>query len=369
MYFVANVQDLNDSLNNVTKALAARATNQIQEGVLIETIENGVILTCTDGKLSIQSTIVANVQEHGSIVLPGKLLTELVRKLPLGNVTMQTQSNRQTSIICGNSRSNISGMNPIDFPEMNEIIPNFSVKISQAKLKRMVSKVTFAIAVEDPRLVLTGCLLEVSENYVKVVALDGYRMAIQELDQKFQVPENSVYKAVIPGRVMNELSKILTDDDAECELLFDKKNLRVIFGNNVMTTVLLVGDYVDYVKITPKNFKSSVKVNKANLQEAIDRVSLVARESKSNLITFQISSNVMNISANSSLGDMNEDLNISLNGDPITISFNYKYLNDAIRNIDDEIIFMNFSSNVSPCVIVKEDRKDYLYLILPVRIA
>ena len=201
-------------------------------------------------------------------------------------------------------------MNPTDYPEMARVSEGTTVRIPQDKLKEMISRVVFAIATEDNRQILTGCLLEVESTEARLVALDGFRLAIQKAVMPFELPggkEN--VRVVIPGRVLNEMSKVLGDTDEYCTLVFDQSRMTASFG----TTTLA-------------------------------------------------------ISSNAELGDVLEELETELTGDPIEIAFNAKYITDVIRNITDEKLCMRFNSNVSPCVIAPQEGEDYLYLILPVRV-
>lgn len=369
MLFTLNAQDLLDGLNTVTRALAARPAKQILEGVLVDADEDGITLTCSDGSLSIESTITAEVKETGRVVLPGKLFTELVRKLPGGSVTIKVGDNHAASIRCMSSRSNLAGMNPMEYPEMAEVSSGVTVQIQQNRLRDMISRVVFAIAVDETRQILTGCLLEVNPDEARLVALDGYRLAMQKVFQPFQLPEGyDSLKAVIPGRVLSELSKILPEEETFCTLLFDKNRMQATFGNTRLSTVLLAGEYIDYRKILPPSFKTMAKANRVEVQNAIDRASLMAREGKNNLIRMSFEPRRLAISSNAELGDILEEMDASLSGDPLEIAFNAKYITDVIRNITDEELCMKFNSNVSPCVFCPTEGDQFLYLILPVRV-
>ncbi len=369
MLFTMNAQDLLDGLNTVTRALAARPAKQILEGVLISADEDGITLTCSDGSLSIESSITAEVKEPGRVVLPGKLFTELVRKLPGGSVTIKVGDNHAASIRCMASRSNLAGMNPMEYPEMAEVSSGVAVQIQQNRLRDMIARVVFAIAVDETRQILTGCLLEVTPDEARLVALDGYRLAMQKLFQPFQLPEDrDSLKAVIPGRVLSELSKILPEEETFCTLLFDRNRMQATFGNTRLSTVLLAGEYIDYRKILPPSFKTMAKANRLEVQNAIDRASLMAREGKNNLIRMSFESQKLTISSNAELGDVLEEMNAALTGDPLEIAFNAKYISDVIRNITDDELCMKFNSNVSPCVFCPVEGDQFLYLILPVRV-
>ena len=157
MLFSMNAQDLLDGLNTVTRALAARPSKQILEGVLLDANEDSITLLCTDGSLSIETVLTAEVKEPGQVVLPGKLFTELVRKLPGGTVTIRVSDNHSASIRCMSSRSNLAGMNAVDFPAMATIEDGASFDFPQNKLRDMISHVVFAIATDESRQILTGC--------------------------------------------------------------------------------------------------------------------------------------------------------------------------------------------------------------------
>ncbi len=369
MQFTVNVQELLEGLNTVTRALAARPPKQILEGVLIEADESGITLTCSDGSLTIETSLCAEVREEGRAVLPGKLFTELCRKLPGGEVTIKVGDNHMASIRCMSFKSNLAGMSPVEYPEMATVDAGTTVSIAQKTLREMISRVVFAIATDESRQILTGCLLEVTAQEARIVALDGFRLAIQKIQQDFELPQGvETFKAVIPGRVLNELSKILAESEDACSMLIDRTRMQATFGNTRLSTVLLAGEYIDYRRILPLTFKTVVKVDRVGVQSAIDRASLMAREGKNNLIRMSMTGDTLAITSNAELGDVLEELEATLQGDPIEIAFNAKYITDVIRNITDDELSMHFNSNVSPCVVSPIDGDQYLYLILPVRV-
>ena len=369
MHITMNAQDLLDGLNTVTRALAARHAKQILEGVLVEADSEGINLTCSDGSLSIESLLTGDVKEPGRVVLPGKLFTELVRKLPGGNVTVKVGDDHAAHIHCMSSKSKLAGMNPADYPEMGDVDKGVNVSIPQKQLREMISRVVFAIATDESRQILTGCLLEVTADEARMVALDGFRLAMQKVYQPFELPEGTEnLKAVIPGRVLGELSRILADEDEFCRMLIDKTRMQAFFGNTKLSTVLLAGEYIDYRRILPPSFKTTVTANRDEVQNAIDRASLMAREGKNNLIRMAFSADTMAITSNAELGDVHEELDARLDGDPLDIAFNAKYITDVIRNITDDELCMHFNSNVSPCIVKPREGDQFLYLILPVRV-
>ena len=369
MIFSMNSQDLLEGLNTVTRALSARPSKQILEGILLSAENDRVQMTCSDGSLVIECTNAASIQEEGQAVLPGKLFTELIRKMPNGTVSISVTDHRTAVIRCMKNRSNLAVMNADEYPEILHMQSGSEVKIPQNRLREMISHVVFAIATDESRQILTGSLLEVSRSEARLVALDVFRLAMQKLFQPFELPEGvDVVKAIIPGKVLNELSRILPEDEAFCTMLFDKNRMQCTFGNIRLASGLLAGEYIDYRRILPTDFRTEARANRVSVQDAIDRASLMAREGKNNLVKMSFRDGTLKITSNAELGDIEEEMDASLNGEPIDIAFNARYITDVIRNVSDEYLCMKFNSNVSPCVVVPESGDDYIFLILPVRV-
>ena len=369
MQFTVNVQDLMDGLRTVTRALVPRPAKQVLEGVLIDADDDCIHLTCSDGLLTIESTITAEVAEVGRVVMPGKLFTELCSKLPGGTVNIKINQNHQAAIRCASFRSNLSGMSADEYPEMPEIGEGVKLDIPQNRLRDMINHVIFAIATDESRQILTGCLMEVDAEEVRLVALDGFRLALERLKQPYTMPEGrELLRFIVPGRVMNEMSKIMADEEEPCSLLMARGHMEATFGNTRLASVLLAGDYIDYRRILPVEFKSRASVDRVTVQSAIDRASLMAREGKNNLIRMSFHENVVSVSSNAEMGDVQEECEAELNGDPINIAFNARYITDVIRNVSDEKLHLCFNSSVSPCVIEPQEGDRFLYLILPVRV-
>ena len=369
MVLSMNSLDLLEGLNIVTRALSPRPSKQILEGVLISAEDNRVQMTCSDWSMTIEYTNTASVEEEGQMVLPGRIFTEMIRKMPAGTVTITEKDHRSATIRCMKNRSTLAVMNPAEYPEINPMKSGNVIKIQQNKLKEMINHVVFAVATDESRQILTGSLLEVNRSEARLIALDGFRLAMFKLFQPFELDDGvDVVKAVIPGKVLSELTKILPDDDAFCSMLVEKGRMQCTFGNIRLSGVLLAGEYIDYRRILPSDFKTEAMADKSSVQDAIERASLMAREGKNNLIKMSFREDVLKISSNAELGDVEEETEASLNGDPIDIAFNARYITDVIRNVPDEKLCMKFNSSVSPCVVVPQTGDDYLYLILPVRV-
>lgn len=362
--------NLLEGLNIVTRAITARPAKPIMEGVLIETNEDSVFLTCTDGTLTIRTKVEATIKQNGQTVLPGKLLTELVRKLPDGNIEISINEKNIAKVKCMQSRTNLACMSAIEFPVIQTVENGQEVLISQKQVKDMIQRVLFAIATDESRQILTGCLLEVTDNEARMVGLDGFRLALQKYQDSFTLPEGvTKLEAVIPGKVLSEMSKILKDDEeSKVSFVFDKTRLFASFDDTSVSSVLLAGEYINYRQILPTDWRTRVKVSRSALADAIDRASLMAREGKNNLIKISLSETELTLMSNAELGDVQETIDMQIDGVPLEIAFNARYLTDVIRNITDNEVCMRFNSNVSPCVICPTEGEKYTYLVLPVRV-
>ena len=364
MRFSCDVSDLNASLSIVSRALAVRSPKPILEGILLESCEEGLRLTCTDLALGIETIIPATFIDEGRIVLPGKLLCEVVRKLPGGQVEFNISDRLQTTIRCASSRTTIMGLDPVEYPELPDVQgPAFAME--QGKLRDMIGRTLFAIAVDESRPILTGCLLEITPAEMRVVALDGFRLAMRK--EAVEGPEKDV-SAVVGGKVLGDIAKILSDSEEKVTMCFSRSHAKMVIGHTNVVARLLEGEFIRYRQILPDEWQTRVTVERGALWSAIDRASLIAREGKSNLVCFKIDGEALDVTSNSETGDVEEKILVTTEGKDLTIAFNVRYITDVLKALSDDEICMRFNSNVSPCVICPTEGDSYLYLVLPVRV-
>ena len=363
MRFSCDTNDLNASLSTVSRALAQRSPKPILEGILLESCEEGLRIICTDLALGIETTIPATFIEEGRIVLPGKLLCEVVRKLPSGVCDVAVSDRLQTVIRCEKSRTTITGFDPVEYPELPEV-SGHEFEMPQGVLRDMIARTLFAIAVDESRPVLTGCLFEIGQQEMRVVALDGFRLAMRRED--IVGPQEPV-SAVVGGRILSEVSKTLSDSEEPVQLCVSRSHIQMMIGGTRVVARLLEGEFIRYRQILPDEWQTRITVSRTELGSAIDRASLIARESKNNLVCFKIDGETLEVTSNSESGDVQEQLNIGTEGKDLTIAFNVRYITDVLKAISDDEVRMRFNSNVSPCVVCPTQGDAYLYLVLPVR--
>ena len=365
MQFTCSTQKLIEALQIATKALTTRTTNQILEGVLIETDMDQLMLTCSDERITIVTRIPAEISDPGRGVVPGKLFSEIVRRLPDATVDIRMDNRFVFTIRSASTRMNISGQDADLFPRLPKMDDEREIALPQDMLRDMIQKTEFAIAQDDMREVLTGCLLEIGGGDVTMVALDGYRLALRRAKCS-DVLER--FSAIIPGRAVGDIGKLLSDDEeAFAQLSFGGNKLHIKLENTEIYVILIEGEYVQYRQILPKSFATRVEVELDPFRRCIDRAALIAREGSNNLIMLRIEGGSMVIEAHSQIGDVREELPTRQEGADLSIAFNVKYLTDVVRFIDGDSIELNLNNAVSPCIVTPVGDSDYVHLILPVR--
>ncbi len=365
MKIICKQKSLATGINIVQKAVSSKTTLPVLKGILLETNGDQLKLVGTDLELGIENSIEANIINPGSIVISSRILGDIVRKLPDSDVEIEVGNDNTTLIRCENSEFTLVGQSALEFPELPEVEKDYKYGIPQDLLKNMIKQTTFATAIDETRPILTGVLMEIKDETISMVALDGYRLALRQ----GSIKSIGSTKVVIPGKTLNEVYKILLEEDnKDIEIYFTDKQVLFDMENTRVISRLLEGEFINYKQIIPKNFKSRVKVNTRSLWDSIERASLLAKEGKNNLIKFSVKDEKMTISSNSEIGKVFESIIIELEGDDIEIGFNSKYFLDALKIIDSEELYLDFTTSVSPCILKPTDNNNYTYLVLPVRI-
>lgn len=364
MKFTVETSDLTAAVSTVVKAMGSKTTVSILEGIYIEAIGTEVLFKCTDLTLQIETIIAGVVEEDGACVLPGRLFSEIVRRLP-ENETVFTSSKNSVIIESGRSRTTMQSDNPKDFMSMPDVRNDFSVVINKSGFKDMIKQCIFATAQDDSKPILTGVLLEIEGGDLSMVALDGFRLALRRSRIKSHGETRNV---IVPARCLMEIGRILDDGDGNVDIVFSKTHIMIDMGHTRINTRLMDGEFIQYKKILPTDHETRVCVNREELLESIDRVSLMARENKKNHIKFFFSGNQLTITANSEIGSSKEEIFVNGIGNDLEIAFNAKYFSDVLKVLDDDSVYLDLNNSVSPCVVAPVINNLFYYLILPVRL-
>lgn len=357
------------ALNSVVKAVASKTTMPILEGILIQTNEKEVKLTTYDLEIGIEYIMDCDVKEEGSTVVNAIMFSEIIRKLPDTEIKINVNENNLLVIECEGSLYKLATMNPEEFPELPKINVENSIQIEQNTLKNMIRKTIFAVSTEENRPIFTGCLFEVINNKLNVVAVDGFRLSWRS---SFLNISANDFSAVIPGKTLNEVNKIILDSFEPIKIGISKNQALFEMDNCKIVTRVLDGEFLNYSNVIPKNWETRIRVNKINLQNCFERISLISSSSiekeKKYPVKVMVDIGKVVISCTNQTGDAKEEIFVSTEGKNVEAGFNPKYFLDALKVIDDDEIFVDFGTSISPCVIRPVDEGDYTYMILPIRL-
>ena len=363
MKFVCKKTDLLKGVNIVLKAVPSKTTMSILECILIDASANEIKFTANDMELGIETIVEGEILEKGIIAIDAKVFSEIVRKLPDNEVTIASDSNYQISITCEKANFHISGKSGEDFSYLPYIEKTDFISISQFTLKELIRQTIFSIADNDNNKLMTGELFEVHNNEFKVVSLDGHRISIRKIELKDSYPDR---KVIVPGKSLQEVSKILSGEtEDEVRIFFTGNHIVFEFDNTIVVSRLIEGEYFKINQMLSSDYETKFVINKKEMLSCIDRATLLVKEGDKKPIVFRITDENMEISINSQLGSMKEDIDIQKEGKDILIGFNPKFLIDALRVIDDEEVTIYMVNPKAPCYIRDEEEK-YVYLILPV---
>ncbi len=363
MKIVCMKSNLLSGVQIVSKAVPSKTTMSILECILVDTRNGEIKLTANDMELGIETIIEGEIIEKGMIALDAKIFLEIVRKLPDSDIMIETNDSYKTTITCEKAKFNIIGKSGEDFSFLPEIERNDSIVLSQFTLKEVIRQTIFSIADNDNNKLMTGELFEISNDSLKVVSLDGHRISIRKIVLKNSYNDK---KVVVPGKTLNEISKILSGDmDKDVNLYFTDKHILLEFDRTIVVSRLIEGEYFNINQMLSSDYETKVKINKKELLDCIDRATLLVKEGDKKPIIIDIKDGSMELKMNSTVGSMDEEIDIAKEGKDLMIGFNPKFLIDSLRVIEDEEVDLYMVNPKAPCFI-RNSEESYIYVILPV---
>lgn len=365
MKIICSKSSLLKSVSIALKAVPSKTTMPILECILMDATTNQIKFTTNDMELGIETIVEGTIEEKGKVALDAKIFYEIIRRLPDNDITIKTDDKYAATITCEKAKFNIPGKSGEDFAYLPMIEKDEPLTISQYTLKEMIRQTIFSIAVNENNKLMTGELFEIKNNCLKVVSLDGHRIAIRKMPLK---KDYSDRKVVVPGKTLSEVSKILSGEvDDQVSIYFTKNHILFEFDQTMVVSRLIEGEYFRIDQMLSSDYETKLKINKKEFLDCIDRATLLVREVDKKPIIINITDDDMELRIDSAMGSMNEEIDIEKEGKDIMIGFNPKFLIDALRVIDDETVTIYLVNPKAPCFI-RDDEENYTYLILPVNI-
>ena len=379
MKIVFNRQEISNKIAPLMSVVSGKSTLTAVEGILIEANSpNCCTLTAFDLEKGIKITVDADVIEQGSYIINAQKFNQTLRVMNGDEITLTVDNKLGVVFECGKSSHRTGALKAEDFPEIPDLQSEKGFIVNQAQFKKMLSKVSYAMGVNEPRPVLNGCYIKTEEGKMNVVACDGFKLAVCSAESELKKLENSdrgvEFSFIVPVKSVNEIVKLLSDDEEDTVTVYmSHKNMVIAFEGLTFFTRLIVGEFVDYNRIIIKNHKIEVKASKQDILAALEKASLITEEriagSVRSHVRIEVCGDILKVSAVSSAGSIYDELNIEHEGDDISIAFNNRFLIDSVRACRSETIKLSMSSplmgiNVEPC---DEESGSELFMLLPVR--
>ncbi|MGI3316246.1 DNA polymerase III subunit beta [Staphylococcus chromogenes] len=361
-------------LNDTLKAISPRTTLPILTGIKIEATNEGVVLTGSDSEISIEITIpnqvdgedIVEVKEPGSVVLPGRFFVDIIKKLPGKDVKLSTNEQFQTLITSGHSEFNLSGLDPDQYPLLPQVSSDDALQLPIKVLKNIIAQTNFAVSTSETRPVLTGVNWLIQENELICTATDSHRLAVRKLKLEEEIEDKNV---IIPGKALAELNKIMTENEEHIDIFFASNQVLFRVGHINFISRLLEGHYPDTSRLFPENYEIKLGLDNNDFYHAIDRASLLAREGGNNVIKLSTGNALVELSSTSpEIGTVKEEVTAQdVEGGNLKISFNSKYMMDALKAIDNDEVEVEFFGTMKPFILKPKDDDTVTQLILPIR--
>ena len=363
MKIICAKSDLLKSINISMRSVPVHTTMPILECIMINAKKGVIRFTTNDTELGIETIVTGSIAEEGSVAVNARMFFEIIRRLPDDDVTMTVDVNKGIRIVCGKSQFNLAGMSGHDFTYLPQVEKEDRISISQFALKEVIRQTIFSIAPNENNKIMTGELFKICGDSFQIVSLDGHRISIRNTKLRDIYSDK---KVIVPGKSLIEISKILSDSVEDTVGIYLSQN-HIVFEMKDTTVVsrLIEGEYFKIDNMLSNDYETKIRVNRKELLNCIDRSTLFVKENDKKPIIFDIRDGYMKLNIESTIGSMEEDLDIDKEGKDMMIGFNPKFLIDALRVIDEETVTLYMVNPKAPCFIRNEE-EDYIYIILPV---
>lgn len=365
MKIVCSRQQLVEAVSNVQRAVSTKSSVPALEGILLRTSGGEVTLCGYDLELGMTTSIESSVEESGSVVLSARLFADIVRRLPGERVSLTIDEKNITTIKSGASEFSIVGIPAGEYPDMPAISGDDSVTLPQHLLKGMIRQTIFAVAESDAKPIHTGTLFEIGEGRIRLVSVDGYRLAMREE----AAGGDAELSFVVPGKTLSEVSKLLSDEEEdELELRVGRRHIQFRIGSYCVISRLLEGEFLDYRAAIPQSSTTEMIANTREFISSVERVSLLITDRLKSPLRCQFGDGEIHLSCSTAIGRASDQFEAAITGAPVEMGFNNRYLLDALRNSEGDEVKIQLNGPLSPMKVMPREGSDYLFLVLPVRL-
>lgn len=371
MRFTVSQADLANGLTIAGKAVSARNTLPILSGILVVAEPDRLRLKATDLEIGIETPVPAQVATEGQVVLPARYLTEIVRRAPAGTLQIEVDPRNFTATIrWDRSQYTIHGSAADQFPHLPRPEGDPHYRVGQATLRNVLRQTAFAISHDETRPILTGACFDFDPPTLQVTATDGVRIAYRRARVEALAGQSRAARAVLPARTLNELARLLSaDDEAVASLTLTENQAFFDLGSVLLVSRLLDGQYPDVMRLVPQQYDTVVRLDTQPLHDACERAALIARDG-SGAIKLGIGDSRLTITSSApEVGEVYEEIAATVEGKPLEIGLNPRYLSEGLRALDADQLLFEFTDNRKPTRLKAAENEDFLYVVLPIVVA
>lgn len=357
--------DLANAVSNVSRAVSTKAAIPALEGVLIKAYDNKLNISGYNLEIGITTDIEATIQAEGEIVVSAKLFLDIVRRLPEEIVMIETDDRMVTYITCGHVDYQIVGMSSVEYPDLPSFEQTDGITVNSKILREMIRQTVYAVSENTAKPIYTGSLFEIENGNFRIVAVDGYRMAIRNEN----VDSESKTSFVVPGKTQQEVLKLLTDDEENVEIIIGQRHITFKVRNYRVISRLIEGTFLDYNTTIPKEAKTEIVMNTRSIINAIERMSLLNNDRVQSPVRCIFADDEIKLSCASAVGKASDVMSVPIIGDSVEIGFNNRYMLDALKNTDTDEIKLILNGPTAPMIIKPVKGDAFLCFVLPMRLA
>ena len=357
--------DLASAISNVSRAVSTKASIPALEGVLLKAYGESLNISGYNLEIGITTDVEATIIKEGEIVLSARLFLDIVRKLPEEIVTIETDDRMVTYITCGKVDYQIVGMSSVEYPDLPTFQQTDGITVNSKVLRDMIRQTVYAVSDNTSKPIYTGSLYEIKSGVLRIVAIDGFRMAIRSEN----VESESSTAFVVPGKTQLEVLKLLTEDDEQIEIIVGQRHITFKINSYSVISRLIEGTFLDYKSTIPSNNKTELVINTRMMIDSVERMSLLNSDRIQSPVRCKFMDDEIRLSCASAVGRANDVISVPIIGESVEIGFNNRYMLEALKNTDTDEVKLVLNGPISPIVIKPVKGDSFLSIVVPVRLA
>ncbi len=357
--------DIVNAISNVSRAVSTKASIPALEGVLIKGYGEKLNISGYDLEIGMTTDIDATIQEEGEFVIKAKLILDIVRKMPEEIITVETDDKMVVNVKSGSADFNIIGMSSVEYPDLPTFEQTDGITLQSKILRDMIRQTVYAVSDNTSKPIYTGSLFEIENGIFRIVAIDGYRMAVRSEN----VDSQSKNSFVVPGKTQLEVLKLLTDDDENVDIIIGQRHIAFQINSYRVISRLIEGTFIDYKTTIPNDTKTELIISTRSLIDSVERMALLNNDRIQSPVRCRFADDEIKLSCASAVGRANDEISVQIIGEDVEIGFNNRYMLEALKNTDTDEIRMILNGPIAPIIIKPVKGDSFLSIVVPMRLA